>query len=426
MPLQQEPEGQSTVPHTERARLPAVGMPGDTEHSCVEVNRLSWSRTWSDCIFELPLRKPDPGAAYRVGVLEGEGVGPDVIACALHVLSALSSVCGRRFQVEFGGAVGRKAEAQRGEALPREVIEFCEDVFSRGGAILSGAAGGRFVYDLRRKFDLFCKLSPVIVPDAPLHAGRIKPDHLRSVDILVVRENASGVYQGRWAESNSPTAGRVAEHSFSYTEAQVRRILTVAARIAKRRGGEMAVVYKAAGVPTVSALWRDCAAAVAATVGVRCSLLDADYAAFRLVQDPGKMDVLVAPNLLGDILSDLGGVLVGSRALTYSGNFAANGAAVYQTNHGAAFDLVGTDQANPVGQILALAMLLRESFGLIRESCIIQAAVEEAWRGGCRTADLAEPGCRVVGTREMGNLIADAAVGIGKRAQTDETSPSAD
>ena len=369
-------------------------------------------RRWSDCIFEHRPTRADPDSPCIVGVLEGEGIGPGVIRCALQVLSTLDSVSDHRFEVEIGGAIGSEAKGQCGKALSQEVDEFCQDIFSRGGAILTGAGGGRFVYDLRKRFDLFCKLSPLEVRHELVNAGRIKPEHTRSVDILVIRENLSGVYQGRWDQSDSPTAGRIAEHSFSYAEVDVRRILNVAANIALQRLGEITVIYKDAGIPGISALWRDCTVDIASALGVRYSLLDVDYAAFQLLQHAQDIDVVVAPNLFGDVLSDLGAVLLGSRGLTYSGNFAVDGAAVYQTNHGAAYDLVGTNRANPVGQILALAMLLRESFGFIQEAHLIEEAVAEVWRQGWRTPDLAETDCRLVGTLEMGNLVADAVTNL--------------
>jgi 3-isopropylmalate dehydrogenase len=126
-----------------------------------------------------------------------------------------------------------------------------------------------------------------------------------------------------------------------------------------------------------------------------------------MLREPASFDVVVAPNHFGDLLSDAGGALVGSRGNTYGGNFDAARAAIYQTNHGAAHDLAGSDRANPAGQILATAMMLRESFGLETAAGMIERAVTTAWRDGWRTEDVAEPGCRVVGTREMGERVAE-------------------
>jgi 3-isopropylmalate dehydrogenase len=353
-----------------------------------------------------PARSPTVGTTNLVGVLPGEGVGPEVVSAALHVLAALEAADGPAFDLREGGAIGLEAEAQHGKPLPDEVESFCADVFASGGAVLAGAGGGRFVYDLRDRFDLFYKLSPLQVSDELAAAGRFRPDHVRGVDILVVRENASGFYHGAWRLSRDEGGGR-AEHRFGVSEAGVRRLLTVACERAGQRRGQVAVVVKAGGVPAVSELWRECAREVASEAQVEHSILEVDHAAYYLVQQPRQLDVVAAPDLYGDVLADLGGALLGSRGLTYSGNFSADGAAVYQTNHGGAYDLVGADEANPSGQILSLAMMLRESFGLTREAELIEEGLRATWRAGWRTFDLAEPGCRVVGTREFADRVAD-------------------
>jgi 3-isopropylmalate dehydrogenase len=376
---------------------------------CVECSTED-NRPWSDCIFQHRCEAGIRPARAVIGVLEGEGVGPEVIRSALQVLSAVESLGRHKFQVARGGPIGRAAERRCGAALSEAVIDFCRDVFAQGGAVLTGPGGGRYVYDLRRRFQLFCKLSPLKACSHLAGAIHLKPEHLESVDILVVRENMAGVYQGQWKETRDAAAGRTAEHSFSYCEADVRRILDVAASLALRRRGQMAVVYKNSGIPAISSLWRDCAGEAAGAAGVELQVLDVDYAAYRLLQSPQQFDVLVAPNLFGDVLGDLGAVLLGSRALAYAGSFSAAGAAVFQTNHGAAYDLAGTDRANPVGQILSLAMLLRESLGLADEAALVEDAVAQVWSEGWRTEDLIEPGCSQVGTREMGNLVADAVI----------------
>ena len=362
-------------------------------------------RCWSDCLY--PTDRRASRHANLIGVLTGEGIGPEVIGAALRVLSAAQAATGDDFQIEFGPIIGRESERLGGKALPDNVIEFCRDIFGRGGAILNGPGGGRYVYDLRRAFDLYCKLSPIRVANELLGAIRVKPEHVRDVDILMVRENSAGLYQGSWSQGERD-GSRVAEQSFSYSQAEVERILRPAARLANMRRGHLTVVFKESGVPAISELWRDCALAVAENARVRCSLLDIDHVAYRLVQHPREFDVIAAPNLFGDVLSDLGGVLLGSRGLCYAASYSDEGAAVYQTNHGAAYDLAGTDRANPVAQILSLAMLLRESFRRDDAAGLIERAVAHTWRAGWRTADLAEPEYRVIGTREMSERIADA------------------
>lgn len=339
-----------------------------------------------------------------LGVLEGEGVGPEVIRVSLQALAAL----------ERHGLA--RTDVRQGPRNPgfEEAAAFCAATFAAGGAILSGPFGGRFVYDLRRRFDLFCKLSPLRPPPALRDASRLRPEFLAGVDILFVRENTGGVYQGRWSEA-SGRGGRVAEHSFSYEESQVRRIVAAGARLAASRRRRMAVAVKPGGVPAISALWCDCAADAARAAGVELANMDVDYAAYRLVQHPRDLDVVVAPNMLGDILIDLGAVLLGSRGASFSGNYSAEGAAVYQTNHGAAKDLAGSGRANPAGQVLSLAMLLRESFGLDDAASILEAALEDAWGQGFRTFDVMGPGAKLVGTSEMGDRIEESIARLAAR-----------
>lgn len=363
-------------------------------------------RRWCDAVFREPGRYPQAGSRILVGVLPGEGVGPEVVGAALAVLEAFQGAGGVRFDVRTGGAIGKGAEAFSGRPLTDEVIAFCEEIFAKNGAILAGPGGGRFVYDIRRRFDLFCKLSPLKPMASLAGAGRLKAGCVAGCDILLVRENVGGVYQGDWRETSDPREGRVGEHAFRYTERQVRRILDAAAKLAAGRRGRLAVVVKDGGVPSVSALWRDVGREAAAAERVEALFVDVDLAAYRLLQEPLEFDVIAAPNLFGDVLADLGAVLLSSRGVSFSGNFAAGGAAVYQTNHGSALDLAGQDRANPVGQIASLAMMLRESFGLAREASSIESAIGGVLENGFRTFDIAEPGTSLVGTREMGERIA--------------------
>ena len=343
-----------------------------------------------------------------LGLLEGEGVGPEVVGAARTVLAAVESSFGHRFEVRSGGAIGVAAESQGGKALSDEVVDFCEKVFAEGGAVLAGPAGGRFVYDLRKRFDLFCKLSPLQIYDELSGVGRVKPCYTQGVDLLVIRENVSGIYHGEHSEEHSPEAGRTVHHRFSYSEREVHRILRTAARIACARRGRLMVVTKNSGLPGISGLWQECAGQLESEFGLEPSIVDIDYAAYLLVQCAQDLDVVVAPNLFGDVLSDVGGILLGSRGLSYGASFATRPIAVYQTNHGAAWDLAGRDRANPIGQILSLAMMLRESYALADAAEAVENAVRLVWRSGWRTDDLDSPDHRSAGTRAMAELVAEA------------------
>jgi 3-isopropylmalate dehydrogenase len=366
----------------------------------------------SDAIFDDRFRHRPIADTFTIGVLEGEGIGHDVVGAALRVLSALEHTGRAKIHLQFGGLIGQKAEAIHGKALSEEVVSFCRGVFAEGGAILAGPGGGRFVYDLRKQFDLFCKLSPLKVCGQLFDSIRVKREYVNNVDILMVRENVAGIYQGSWTEHPGLNGDRRAEHSFSYTQHEVRRILEVSVRLASLRRGGLTVVIKDGGIPSISKLWRNCAAEICREAGVEHTCLNVDHVAYQLVQSPQQFDVIVTSNLFGDVLADLGGVLLGSRALGYSGNFSSNGSAVYQTSHGAGYDLVGKNQANPMGQIFSLAMLLRESFGLAAEAELVERAAVRVWQQGWRTSDLTNNGYRVAGTKEMGELVAEALVEI--------------
>ena len=345
-------------------------------------------------------------ARRLIGILAGTGIGPQVINGTLSVLKALEQAMDLKFEVRHGGLIGEEAVASCGKWLPEDTMDFCADIFQLGGAILNGPGGGRYVYDLRRRFDLFCKFVPVQPAPELAHAGRIAPRFLKNVDLLIVRDNTGGVYQGQWGD-RATDKGRFAEHSFSYSEAEVHRLVEVAARAAVARQGRLHIIVKDGGIPTITALWREVGGAVARRHGLAAVFMNVDLAAYELIQNPACFDVIATPNLFGDILADVTGVLVSSRGVTFSGNFDAHGHGVYQTNHGCAHDLAGTDSANPAGQILSLAMLLRESFGLDEAAALVEKSLAEAWRAGWRTADLAEPGCQILGTKAMAGKVAE-------------------
>ncbi len=338
-------------------------------------------------------------------MLKGEGIGPEVIGATLAVLESVRDRFGLKVTLEFCGPIGLDAKRSHATELPEQVIDFCAGIFKRGGAILSGPGGGRYVYDLRRRFDLFYKLNPLAEFPELRTVSRLKSGNGPPADILVVRENLSGLYQGH-ATVTRQDGGQTVAHTFLCEEKDVRRILDVGAHLAGQRQGKMSVVVKHGGLPEISRVWMECAERVAGRHQLRWEGIDIDFAAYQLLHRPENFDVIVAPNCFGDILADLGGLFYGSRGLTFGASYSDRGDAVYQTNHGSAYDLVGKDTANPAGQILSLAMLLRESFGLEEEAGAVEAAIRAVWAEGGRTADLMEPGCFPLGTAGMGSRIA--------------------
>lgn len=348
----------------------------------------------------------ESAVAPVIGCFEGTGIGPEVVGAALRVLEAVGEAIGTRFEIRRGGLIGEAAEEAEGRPLPAGAVDFCRSVFAAGGAVLSGPGGGRYVYDLRREFDLFCKFVPVRPAPALAECGCLRTSHVADTDLLILRDNVGGVYQGRWSLEGAP-GNRVAGHAFEYREATIRRLVDVAVRAAADRRGILHVVAKDAGVPTISRLWNEVAEEAAAPFGVEVRPINVDLVVYQLVRHPDWFDVLVTPNLVGDIVADVAGLLVASRGVTFSGNYDPAGAAVYQTNHGCAHDLAGRDVANPGGQILSLAMLLRESLGLPAAAALMEEALAAAWQAGHLTADLAGPGVKPLGTREMTDRVVE-------------------
>ena len=185
----------------------------------------------------------------------------------------------------------------------------------------------------------------------------------------------------------------------------MRHILGVAIRLAAARSGRVHVVLKPGGVPTISDLWRRCATDMAESAGVELFEQEIDNAVYQLIANPGQFDVLVSPNMFGDVLADCGSLLLASRGLSFSGNFNDAGNAVYQTGHGAARDIAGKGIANPIGQIFSLGIMLRESFDWPLADLHLRQAVRAVLRDGQCTGDIVTPGCEVLGTAGFGEAV---------------------
>lgn len=340
-------------------------------------------------------------APLEIGVLNGEGIGTEVIQAALKVLDAASARFGLKVNLEYGGAIGLEAKKAVAAELSASVIGFCNEICAKRGAILSGPGGGRYVYDLRKHFSLSYKVNPLTSFAELETASRLKAN--TPVDILLIRENLEGIYQGK-AEFTAP--GEVAQTFYCSTK-NVTSLLEIAAGHAKKRSKKVTVIVKRGGLPALSEIWEDCAKTVFPAQNIAFEMMDVDFAAYQMLQAPEAFDVIATPNCFGDILADIGGLFFGSRGLTYGASFTPAGFGVYQTNHGCAYDLAGKNIANPVGQIFSLAMLLETSFGLSAEAAAIRAAVRAVWADGWRTADVMAPGCRVAGTDVMADKISE-------------------
>jgi 3-isopropylmalate dehydrogenase len=351
-----------------------------------------------------PMPKYDPAAVHHIGVFMGEGVGLEIVPVALGLLEILARRSGRRISIATGGLIGLAAKQVQGTSLPGDAIEFARQIFHSQGALFCGPGGDRFVYELRREFDLYCKFTPIEPLPELRGSGQVREEAVAKADIVAVRENMGGIYQGTW-EEREEAGERVARHSFEYSESMVRRIVEVAVNLAARRRGRIHLVLKPGGIPSISALWRRCAEEARRKAGVSVHELEIDNAVFQLIADPGQFDVVLSPNMFGDVLADCAALLLASRGLSYSGNFNDRGNGVYQTGHGAARDIAGRNIANPIGQVMALGMMLRESFSWPEADQALRLAVRATLRDGFCTADVAAPGMIVLGTDEFGRRL---------------------
>jgi 3-isopropylmalate dehydrogenase len=337
-----------------------------------------------------------------LGILPGEGVGPELTSLCREILNVLEEQAHCQIEIRTGGPIGLQALQESGSELSTEVVGFCRDIFQENGAVLAGPGGGRFVYDLRQKMDLFYKMNPLMYFPELSGATRLKFNQDSKLDLLVVRDNGGGLYHGK---AHIEDGGKSVRHEFSYTEGGVMKVLQRAVQAAMKRQKKLSVIAKTGGIPEISRLWFECAEKAVAGTDVELCRMDIDFAVYRFMARPEEFDVIAVPNCFGDILADLGGIFMASRGNTFGASFNDQGHGVYQTNHGSAHDLVGKNSANPAGQLLSLAMLLRESFGLSSEASWIEASIRQTWREGWVSADIAQPGCTSIGTRQLGDLI---------------------
>ena len=347
----------------------------------------------------------------HIAVLGGDGIGPEVTGEAVRVLEAVARRGDHDFQFTEA-LIGGIAIDETGSPLPPQTVDTC-----RGSdAVLLGAVGGpkwsdpsarvrpeQGLLELRRTLGLFANLRPVRTQDAMLDASPLKPEVVRGVDIMVVRELTGGIYFGR----KTRTAD-AAEDVCSYTVAEIERVTRTAARLAAGRRRHVVSVDKA-NVLETSRLWRTVVERVIREEfpGVTLEHMLVDAAAMHLMRRPASFDVLLTENMFGDILTDEASMIAGSLGLLPSASLGDGTVGLYEPIHGSAPDIAGRGIANPIGTILSAAMLLRHSLGLEPEAGAIEAAVAGALADGIRTADITTPGSPAVGSRAASNAIID-------------------
>jgi 3-isopropylmalate dehydrogenase len=358
-------------------------------------------------------------ASYRIALLPGDGIGPEVTGEAVRVLEAVGKRAGVGF--EFTPAlIGGAAIDATGGPLPQNTLELCRS----SQAILFGAVGGpkwdhlpqeqkaeRGLLAIRKDLDLYANLRPAVCFPMLVDASPLKRSVVEGTDIMVIRELTGGLYYGepRGVERFADGSAR-AVNTMVYTSREIERVARVGFEVARKRRRKLTSVDKA-NVLVVSTLWREVVTRVAEDYpDVTLEHLLVDNCSMALVQRPTQFDTIVTENTFGDILSDEAAILAGSMGMLASASLGGK-VGLYEPVHGTAPDIAGQGVANPIAAVLSAAMLLRYSLDRPDDAEGVERAVRRVLDKGHRTRDIVEPGGKAIGTREMGGLIVDALEG---------------
>ena len=334
---------------------------------------------------------------YRIVALPGEGIGLEVVNATLTILQRVARKHNFKLQVDYG-VIGQPAFKQYGSYFPQATSILC----SKGDSILFGAVSKGGLLELRKQFDFFVNLRPVKTFPSLLDKSSLKSDRLLGVDILFVRELVSGIYFGASARETD-AKGSYGYHTMQYYDWQIKRIAKVALKKARERKGLLTVAHKENALPCLP--WTKLVREVAVEYpDVTVEPMLVDNLAMQLVINPQRFDTILAGNLFGDILSDLGGALVGSIGLLGSASLNSDGFGLYEPIHGTAPDIAGKNTANPLGT-LASAMIMLQQWGEIAAVNSLQQAWDNILECGYRTADLYSQETEIlVNTQELVEL----------------------
>lgn len=350
---------------------------------------------------------------YNIAVLGGDGTGPEVINEGVKVLKAIGEKFGHVFEFEEA-LIGGCAYDVYKTPLPESTIK----IASEADAVYLGAVGD-WKYDtlppevrpekallgIRKELNLFANLRPAIVFDELLDSSTLKPDVVKGVDIMIVRELTGDVYFGTPKGIEVVDGERVGYNNMIYSEKEIERIAHVAFQAAMQRGKKLCSVDKA-NVLDCSRLWREVVIEISKQYPqVELSHMYVDNAAMQLIRNPKQFDVIVTGNIFGDILSDEASMLSGSLGMLPSASLSDNKKGMYEPIHGSAPDLKGKNVVNPIATILSAAMLLKYSFNLDEESNSIESAVKNVLKKGFRTQDIYNDNLILVSTSQMGDAI---------------------
>ena len=357
---------------------------------------------------------------YKIALIQGDGIGPEIVAEARKVLDKVCEKYSHKFsytEVLLGGA----SIDAHGVPLTEEAIAQAK----ASDAVLMGSIGGDAktspwyklepsrrpeagLLAIRKALNLFANLRPAYLYNELRDACPLRDEIIGDgFDMIIVRELTGGLYFGA-RKTTEENGVRTAVDTLSYNENEIRRIAIKAFEIARKRRNKVTSVDKA-NVLDSSRLWRSVVEDVAKDYpDVTLEHMLVDNCAMQLVRDPKQFDVILTENMFGDILSDEASMVTGSIGMLSSASLNETKLGLYEPSHGSAPDIAGQNKANPIATILSAAMMLRYSLDLDKEADAVEAAVQKVLTDGFRTGDIMSDGCKLVGTKEMGDLIADA------------------
>ena len=357
---------------------------------------------------------------YKIALIPGDGIGPEIVAEAKKVLDRVCEKYSHKFsytEVLLGGA----SIDAHGVPLTEEAIAQAK----ASDAVLMGSIGGDAktspwyklepskrpeagLLAIRKALNLFANLRPAYLYNELRDACPLRDEIIGDgFDMIIVRELTGGLYFGA-RKTTEENGVRTAVDTLSYNENEIRRIAIKAFEIARKRRNKVPSVDKA-NVLDSSRLWRSVVEDVAKDYpDVTLEHMLVDNCAMQLVRDPKQFDVILTENMFGDILSDEASMVTGSIGMLSSASLNETKLGLYEPSHGSAPDIAGQNKANPIATILSAAMMLRYSLDLDKEADAVETAVQKVLTEGYRTGDIMSDGCKLVGTREMGDLIADA------------------
>ena len=357
---------------------------------------------------------------YKIALIPGDGIGPEIVAEAKKVLDRVCEKYSHKFsytEVLLGGA----SIDAHGVPLTDEAIAQAK----ASDAVLMGSIGGDAktspwyklepskrpeagLLAIRKALNLFANLRPAYLYNELCDACPLRDEIIGDgFDMIIVRELTGGLYFGA-RKTTEENGVRTAVDTLSYNENEIRRIAIKAFEIARKRRNKVTSVDKA-NVLDSSRLWRSVVEDVAKDYpDVTLEHMLVDNCAMQLVRDPKQFDVILTENMFGDILSDEASMVTGSIGMLSSASLNETKLGLYEPSHGSAPDIAGQNKANPIATILSAAMMLRYSLDLDKEADAVEAAVQKVLTAGYRTGDIMSEGCKLVGTKEMGDLIADA------------------